>query len=311
MPDPRADYKVEIVSDPDQADQTVLVVNATTVDLSGASNGDVLTIQPDGSIAAEAPTGGGSTTIPSTSGPIVSGSIAPTIVPFGVPTMTRTVLTDGNPTLVHTAAAGKKTWLARASGGAFNPTGGAVVVKYYQVPDGEVLDTGATSPHFVERGDPGASNWAGAMLNAPQLVDEGAELWVTGANTVVIYVAGFEIANDFEGLDAIYEPQLPSGDSLLYKVAADEYLMPNQFYCKVANPTAGTITYTPKFKGNGGAWSAQQVQGTATSVLTGQIGTLSTFANAPAPLGPGDEIWITTSAPGLNAWGAAVPFALP
>lgn len=48
-----ADYRVRIVADSGKADVKVVVVNAVAVDLTDGDAGDVLTIQPDGSIAAD------------------------------------------------------------------------------------------------------------------------------------------------------------------------------------------------------------------------------------------------------------------
>lgn len=53
-----ADYRVEIVDPSSLADVSVLVVNSVVVDLTGAVPGEVLTIQPDGSIEPD-PVGGG------------------------------------------------------------------------------------------------------------------------------------------------------------------------------------------------------------------------------------------------------------
>lgn len=66
MPDPRADYKVEIVGDPDQADMKVFVVNSQSVDLTNAAPGDVLTVQEDGTIEASVSgtNGAGTVSIP-------------------------------------------------------------------------------------------------------------------------------------------------------------------------------------------------------------------------------------------------------
>lgn len=50
-----ADYRVKIVDPASDADVNVLVVNSVVVDLSDAAPGDVLTIQPDGSIEADPP----------------------------------------------------------------------------------------------------------------------------------------------------------------------------------------------------------------------------------------------------------------
>lgn len=54
MPIHDADFSVRVVTDPADADSSVFVVNGEIVDLSGASDGDVITVQPDGSLAAEA-----------------------------------------------------------------------------------------------------------------------------------------------------------------------------------------------------------------------------------------------------------------
>lgn len=51
------DYTVRIVGDDGEADLTVAVIGDQVVDLTGASDGDVLTVQADGSVAPEAPTG--------------------------------------------------------------------------------------------------------------------------------------------------------------------------------------------------------------------------------------------------------------
>jgi ABC-type cobalt transport system substrate-binding protein len=55
MPSGKADYKVEIVDSSGQADMTVAVVGDQVVDLTGATDGQVLTVQGDGTVAPESP----------------------------------------------------------------------------------------------------------------------------------------------------------------------------------------------------------------------------------------------------------------
>lgn len=70
---PSADYKVEIVDSSGEADMSVTVIGDQVVDLTGATPGDVLTIQGDGTVAPDAPasqvaqtiTNGETTTAPS------------------------------------------------------------------------------------------------------------------------------------------------------------------------------------------------------------------------------------------------------
>lgn len=52
---PSADYKVEIVDSSGEADMTVAVIGDQVVDLTGATDGQVLTIQSDGTVAPENP----------------------------------------------------------------------------------------------------------------------------------------------------------------------------------------------------------------------------------------------------------------
>jgi hypothetical protein len=58
-----ADYKVEIVDANGDPDMTVAVVGDQVVDLTGATDGQVLTVQPDGSVAPEALPPSSSTTV--------------------------------------------------------------------------------------------------------------------------------------------------------------------------------------------------------------------------------------------------------
>lgn len=52
---PSADWKVEIVTDTGEADYSVTVIGDQVVDLTGATDGQVLTVQNDGTVAAEDP----------------------------------------------------------------------------------------------------------------------------------------------------------------------------------------------------------------------------------------------------------------
>lgn len=70
---PSADWKVEIVDSSGEADYSVTVIGDQVVDLTGATDGEVLTVQADGTVAPEAPasqvaqtiTNGETTTAPS------------------------------------------------------------------------------------------------------------------------------------------------------------------------------------------------------------------------------------------------------
>lgn len=52
---PSADWKVEIVDSSGEADYSVTVIGDQVVDLTGATDGEVLTVQSDGTVAPEAP----------------------------------------------------------------------------------------------------------------------------------------------------------------------------------------------------------------------------------------------------------------
>lgn len=52
---PSADYKVEIVDSSGEADMSVTVIGDQVVDLTGATDGQVLTVQNDGTVAPENP----------------------------------------------------------------------------------------------------------------------------------------------------------------------------------------------------------------------------------------------------------------
>src|SRR5688572_29681992 len=52
---PSADYKVEIVTASGEADMSVAVIGDQVVDLTGATDGQVLTVQNDGTVAPENP----------------------------------------------------------------------------------------------------------------------------------------------------------------------------------------------------------------------------------------------------------------
>lgn len=70
-----ADYRVKIVDENALADVSVFVVNGEVVDLTGAADGDVITVQPDGSLAAEPPAGGGTNLFIQDAAPVTAETV--------------------------------------------------------------------------------------------------------------------------------------------------------------------------------------------------------------------------------------------